>query len=80
LPCDAPIVSVSPIDRAAVPAAEHEALATAPAPLHTLERVRAWAATLVPDRGIDAILTQDETTHNVRVRLAPVRSLVFGTT
>jgi hypothetical protein len=67
-------------DYASLGATEREALAATLGPLTSLERVLRWAGGLTPPRDIDEILTQDEYTHDVGIRLDDTRYLVFDTT
>ncbi|MBI3792334.1 MAG: hypothetical protein HY275_15845 [Gemmatimonadetes bacterium] len=48
--------------------------------LHTLGDVLAWARALTPPRAPEAIITQDEYTHDVVLALGPARWLAFDTT
>lgn len=73
-------MSVELVDYANLVAAERQALAATLAPLSTLERVLNWGRGLSPAVDIDEILTQDEYTHDVVLRLADNRYLVFDTT
>jgi hypothetical protein len=45
----------------------------------TLADVLSWLRALVPSRSVDAIITQDEYTHDVVVRYDEHRWLVFDT-
>ena len=67
------------IDYARLESGERDALAGALADQTTLERALDWARTLTPPRGVEAVLTQDEYTHDVVIPTG-TRLLVYDTT
>jgi len=72
-------MSVALIDYASLPSDERDALGAAVAPLGNLDRVLTWGRGLEAPCGVDDILTLDEYTHDVVMRLAENRYLVFDT-
>jgi len=73
-------MSVPLVDYAKLPAAERDELAAALGPLTTLERALNWGRARHPPSDIEEILTQDEYTHDVVMRVSASRYLVFDTT
>ena len=63
-------MSVELIDYANLRAGERDALAAFLAPVSNLDRVLTWGRGLDPPCGVDDILTLDEYTHDVVMRLA----------
>ncbi len=66
------------IDYARLETAERDALASAIADQTTLEQALDWARTLIPPRGVESVLTQDEYTHDVVIATG-TRWLVYDT-
>ncbi len=54
-------------DYARLETGARDALASAISDHTTLERALHWARTLTPPRGVEAVLTQDEYTHDVLI-------------
>jgi hypothetical protein len=73
-------MEVAVFDYAGMQATERNALVQAVEQLVTLEAVLNWARQLTPVRVIEDILTFDEYSHDVVLRFAENRYLVFDTT
>jgi len=71
-------VTVPLIDLAGLEPPEREALARTIAVHTTLEQALDWARTLTPPRGVEAVLTQDEYTHDVLIPFG-ARYLAYDT-
>lgn len=67
-------------DLAQLDAEERAALAGSLAAVRTLEDLLAWGRRQHPPTHVDEIVTQDEFTHDVLVRLEPPRWLAFDVT
>ena len=73
-------MAVPLIDYSHLSSPERQALELALTTLNSLEKVLAWARGLVPPTAIEEILTQDEYTHDVLLRIHGGRYLNFDTT